>query len=427
MRANKSASHFEKVLLMVTNRYPHVLFVLALMIWFCVPTWADIAPDPLHGGVSLGHLGGKSDKIAMAEEEVNIKVDEKGCQVHVIFKMKNLTDEEVNMQIGFPASYPEDLVDFTVQADGKKIEKIEKEEVYPDRPDGGRGKPRIWRVWHQDFAASAITLIEVKYSNQHKLQDKLTLDNYRINWTPEEKKELESRMDIFRFEYILRSGAGWAGPIGKCAIKIDFKGFTSEYLRHSRFYDPSDKFPIPLDDQRAKETAAKITANQIVWDVTNLKPTKDIRLMVAPKMTQTEEMLWIQKMYLRDPREPNSFRISNDFLRGSGKTKLSDENTLEFLKSWQTKIALWGPEAREPEVVKASQEVLSIMSIASDIGDSNRHRKHSDPAKLAEIMRPMLLRLQDQAKQVPPDTQSARYYSERIKEMLAWCDEQKKK
>ena len=78
------------------------LFAVALAtVIMTSPAEADIAPEPLSGGESLGSPSFRAG-VAMAEEPVTLKVGRKECRTVAVFHMKNRSDKDVTIRVGFP-------------------------------------------------------------------------------------------------------------------------------------------------------------------------------------------------------------------------------------------------------------------------------------------------------------------------------------
>lgn len=127
-----------------------------------------------------------------------------------------------------------------VKVDGKVVE---------NPADKSVDRRTKWKVWTMAFPAKKVTTVEVEYWNRIKARSSgvsgidsvpdmlLSLTAYKRKpigqATAEEMRqynELAGKLNHGEIRYILTTGAGWAGKIGKCRVEARFDGFTSDNL-----------------------------------------------------------------------------------------------------------------------------------------------------------------------------------------------------
>jgi hypothetical protein len=133
------------------------------------------------------------------------------AEVHADFTMKNPASETANMTVWFPLAStletvgwelnPDEIVphidSFKVVVDGKAVDFIVSD--LPN-PKGADKPPLPWASFPVSFPAGEEVLIEVSYV----LPAQPTVDDVGMT-----------------FNYILQTGAGWAGPIGKAELVVN--------------------------------------------------------------------------------------------------------------------------------------------------------------------------------------------------------------
>jgi hypothetical protein len=372
---------------------------------------ADIAPDPLSGGVSLGRNGGATESVAMAAETVRLTITDSKCSTVANFTMKNVTGRTIDMEVGFPFAYEGDLQDFVAKVDGQEVKDVR---------DRRTSRRRLWKVWTMTFPAGETTMVEVSYDNQ--LQSRYSwsvgLGGHPVDRTlldaasDVERAQLENRLVCNHAKYILKTGRGWAGPIGRCRIEVTLDGFTTDHLL--------PRYPYPLSENGERRHAPVVGENTIVWDVKDYEPESDISLQFTPHISQQEAVALLQRFHQRSPENPYVVKNLAGYLRAEGRLDEEDALLLDLLKRWSKRIALWGPEATDMQELGYSREVLGV--VRTIIGMYGEDRQARRPEQAAKVIRPIAMRLREQIKSAPPTDRFVKLFRPHIDRALAWCD-----
>ncbi len=325
-------------------RFP--IAVLSGLAWL-LPTAAavgDIAPDPLGGGVNML---GKSDAVRMAGEVVTLTVTPDRCTTHAVFQMKNLTADDVTMEVGFPFAYPTDLEQFTVDVDGKAMKDVSLK---------SRGRRRKWYVWDMTFPAEKTTTVTVDYQSQldwphHSWNfDGGNVQNLLLSFTAarvkrqqatEEEKlryeVLKKRLRYEQVQYIMTTGAGWAGTIGSARIEAKFQGFTSDNL--------VTRYPKPGTGQFSTPTVKR---DGLIWEKKDFEPTNDIVFYLSPNITRRELKAWAADLLRERPHHPELTRMVVALADGPQETARADALFDAMLVHWSTRMTFDGPGSDDP-------------------------------------------------------------------------------
>jgi len=393
------------------SRWFTLLLWASLAVCWPSPAGADIAPDPLSGGVSLGRNGGATESVAMVAETVRLNITESKCSTVATFTMKNVIDRPIEMEVGFPFAYEGDLRDFVAKVDGQQVKDVR---------DRRTSRRRLWKVWNMAFPAGKTTMVEVSYHNQ--LQSRYSwsvglgghpVDRTMLDAASEvERAKLKDRLVFNHAKYILKTGRGWAGPIGRCRIEVSLDGFTTDHLL--------PMYPYPLMENGERRHAPVVGRNTIVWDVKDYEPESDISLQFTPHISQPEAVALLQRFHKRSPENPYVVKNLAGYLRAEGRLEEEDALLLDLLKRWSKRIALWGPEANDMQELGYSREVLGVVRTMIGMYGEDREARH--PEQAAKVIRPIAMRLREQSKLAPPTDRFVKLFRPHIDRALAWCD-----
>jgi hypothetical protein len=185
---------------------------LTLVLTALAPAWADVAPNPLTtGGTNLAPQDPtKAVPVTMSWEEVDLYPSAEKNRVEAVFLLKNTGKEDIELTVGFPSYFKVALEDFTAEIDGTK-------QVAEVRKTGGEGRKKIftyWLCWPMKFAPGEEHKIKVIYwcKVEHSY-------DYLMRKVPD---DLKSKLLVHSSGYILRTGAGWQGNIGKATIRLHY-------------------------------------------------------------------------------------------------------------------------------------------------------------------------------------------------------------
>jgi hypothetical protein len=166
------------------------------------------------------------------------------ADVKVWFRFVPEADE--SMLAGFPLfAYPmEPPRDFKVSVGGKELS-------YEERQVSWNEKDARWAVWHLDFHKGEPLEVEVRYWQQVNPYGKAAASDLLIG-------------------YVLRTGAFWAGTIGRAEATISLdRPIRQEDLR-DLFYG-----------QQATTPGWQLKDGALYWDLRDLEPEADLQLQMA--------------------------------------------------------------------------------------------------------------------------------------------------
>mgnify|MGYP000437704111 CR=1 FL=1 len=176
--------------------------------------WADVAPEPLTtGGTNLSPkpANGAPITVEMVAEEVDLYPSAKLNRVTARFVLKNTGEADAEFEVGFPSYYKMPLQDFEVTVDGKP-------QAAEVKQTGGGGRKQIftyWMCWPMTFPRGVEREVVVKYAVEtERVFPKLHIDKL----PPDLKDQIWQRSS----GYVLRTGAAWAGKIGRAVIRLHY-------------------------------------------------------------------------------------------------------------------------------------------------------------------------------------------------------------
>jgi len=253
-----------KSLSMKTRPTMKTYTLLPLVLLFLLPvlTFADIIPSPIQ---VKGIIPSHPINIQMVSEKVNVQLSIDSAWVECTFNMHNLSEAQ-DLEIGFPMmnfylfqdKYP-DQDKFRVWVNGQEIKKInmhipeELQTLFKSdvtfghnrliEDYGNQNKP--WYLWQSHFNKNESQVIIVKYilPNGANHQNRF-------------------------FNYLLSTGAGWAGKIEKAEVNINIGNIPADQL-------------ISITPKRYNLKDKKIS-----WLFKNLKPTTANDILVEYEMVK---------------------------------------------------------------------------------------------------------------------------------------------
>jgi len=191
-----------------------------------VCAWANVAMITTEGGTALQPKNAVTT-VAMTREDVDLYPALSKVEVKAVFALKNIGDKEVQLEVGFPILGDSQLKDFTVAIDGrekpevktlpapkKKEEQEDRAPADPSMPDNADKEYAFsgWMFWTMKFAAGQERRVDVAYWYEPRISDWLVQDK--------DAKELHDKVAWRDAGYIVRTGAGWAGNIGRGTFRI---------------------------------------------------------------------------------------------------------------------------------------------------------------------------------------------------------------
>lgn len=223
-----------------------LIVLVAITIIALAPTTharADMAPPEPPAGGSLD-AGEPSTYVQMVSEDVLMTIGDNGADVTATFNMKNQGTDEETLNVRFPVGTTwgdasgntyqfmgVDTSSFVIHIEGEKADF----DVIKDDPS----ILCCWVTWQVAFPPDQMVKVEVTY------------------------RALPSYYSSFPiYSYILETGTGWYGTIGKGTITLRLPYEVSEE-NMSEYW---------LSNDAAKYT---ITGTDIIRSFTNLEPTRD--------------------------------------------------------------------------------------------------------------------------------------------------------
>ena len=189
-----------------------VLFVLISAAF--QPAHADVAPPETVPGSNL-NPGDESTQVRMAAETVTLTISENPAdpqtaiaRTDAVFTMRNLGSTEERMQVRFPLSFfngnsdgfgrfPE-IASIAVKVDGKSVPTRRENQPFVNNESSFEERDEVpWAVFDVTFPPNQDVIIEVTY------------DVNGFGYYPYQA-----------FKYILETGAGWNGTIGKADVIV---------------------------------------------------------------------------------------------------------------------------------------------------------------------------------------------------------------
>lgn len=199
-----------------------------------------------------------TDKIQMVSEKVKIKMESyyavkdaailtRRAFVTCKFVFKNISKHKIKTKVGFPGDLYRwsdavdvpDLNKFTVYIDGHPVKIQIKKEITSKEPNYGEDY-RNWYTWDATFPPLKTIVITNSY------------------WVA-----LSSDQETSWFEYILVTGANWAGNIGSASIEVVYP----------------NKQELKMFVKEIKPVGYKIIKNKIYWEFKNFKPKENIKII----------------------------------------------------------------------------------------------------------------------------------------------------
>lgn len=245
----------------------------SLLLAFCARCFAN---DGYVGSIGQTAFPLQNSDIVMEREKVvmdDLGEDAKEARVECTFWFKNTTDKEVEIEMGFPeeehngGDVPEDyfkIRNFSAQLDGAPVEVFVKE--------GGENKNlpsyikyRRWFTWKVKFAPGSSCVVKNTY----------TLHQGGNN------------MGGWFYSYVLKTGALWAGKVGRAEIIFKSKRFPynaedlmrakyAKFLKEWMKEDAKKESPSYFAHLSPGNWAVKNGA--VTWTFTDFEPKNDIEV-----------------------------------------------------------------------------------------------------------------------------------------------------
>lgn len=164
----------------------------------------------------------------MLWEEVDLRPSPARNAVKAVFLLKNTSESPVELEVGFPSYFRMPLEDFAVVVDDSKA----LGELKKDGPAGPKKIFTYWMCWPMKFAPGQGRKVTVSYWVAPAIANsvrRLTTGGGRATATSERvmpadnvPEEIRDKVGARESGYVLRTGSGWAGVIGKATIRLHY-------------------------------------------------------------------------------------------------------------------------------------------------------------------------------------------------------------
>jgi hypothetical protein len=196
----------------------------------------------------------------MESESVRLSLAAERARIVASFNLRNIAGERISLEVGLtnaarPAritfretveveEWAKDpvLLDFPATVDGVPVVWVPK-----DGLGGSRREYRGWLCWPMEFSPGERKLVEVSYE----------IETSDPNYT--EPSPLRNRLAT----YVLKTGGGWAGPIGSATIFADFGALGGAYTG------------------RVSPPPTRRTDTVLTWELKNFEPESDVVTLTA--------------------------------------------------------------------------------------------------------------------------------------------------
>ena len=230
----------------------------------------DSSAELAAGGVVLT----KSTGISMESEDLWISVD----KIRVSYFFLNTTSDDIQTRVAFPVPEWEEDYDGDIELDRKSKNPMRfvltvdgQRRKFETEIKKARGRVRVTHHWVQAFPAGKAVSIAHEYVpvagaffsdagdySRGEFDRTMTRD-YCVG--PDLLTKLKAKEQVLQtVQYILTTGANWAGPI---------KHFKLTIAKAS----PKDKVSVCLPDTR------KVSPTSFVVERTNFRPTHDLKIL----------------------------------------------------------------------------------------------------------------------------------------------------
>jgi hypothetical protein len=255
---------------------------------------ADIAPYPLTGGKTIVRYDSVSTDVRMVSEDVLVRIYADSVSTAAVFMMRN-EGETIDMQVGFPFNYPDDLVEFRAFVDGRTVAVRD-----TTQENVGRKKSTVfWKVWTMTFPHDEPCAVRVEYLARPFLHKTLSLRREHFASLPADALvDMRLASTLGRAEYYLGSGRDWKGVLDSCTVVFELADLTGDHLK-----------------ERWPEDGA-VLGNRVVWEYADYEPRAFVGIEYCPYIA-VGEVPGLMRRFV--DRFPDDAPLANDIagmLRG---------------------------------------------------------------------------------------------------------------
>lgn len=295
------------------KKHHYLGLLLLLFMPLAMAAWADSAPVLCDGldGADVKPI--RNHHIRMVREIVDIDCAWTTYTVEANFWFKNTTRKIQKVQLGFPMDYRVSCD--SVGNDGINYPVLDAPKTVKVDWNGQPIKFAWGKIQKYDIPHASIINDSNDYMNRQWICWTAQFNpgeecHNRVSYTyPAWYMDSGSHNDACAFsfiKYILKSGAGWNGPIGSALIRINYNHPIPHYFYFEKCAEPFDASPTPAHlkiyppgYQWNKEE------HVITWNFRNLVPDKDIYFGWA-KVPNFKKLDQAQKINFKDaPTTPS--------------------------------------------------------------------------------------------------------------------------
>lgn len=249
------------------------------------PVFADVAPDPLHQGMTPTR---RDSRVQMVSQEVTLHLGSDWCRVEANFLLYNRSRNPALMEVGFPTGYKDEVRDLQVWRNGRPLttrSTVEEELLDPHKDPA----TYHWVLWNMRFAPGEKTALRVRYRIKPRKNHDYYVTAYRrfaepiareargMDPLPAQVRRVIDGIVSYSTGYIMVTGATWYDPIEKATVTVQHpKGAGA-----LRWIDPAADFaPVP---------------GGIRWQFSHIKPDFNVNVEFHDHWTLEEEMAAVKE------------------------------------------------------------------------------------------------------------------------------------
>ncbi len=279
---------------------------------------ADIAPNPLTGGWPVIRYEEGTTDVRMVAEDVVVRIYADSIVTVGSFSMFN-EGKTVDMVVGFPFPYSNDLIRFRAFVDGRPVEiRGAQKEVSA----GAKRSTAYWKVWDMAFREGVACEIRVEYKTKPSQSEGWFSAREGFSSLPadvlEAYRQATARGDV---EYTLETGQQWKGILDRARVSFEFVGMSGDRVLR---YQPD---------------SGVATGNGVVWEYTDYEPSGWVALEYTPYLPVQQipaVLLGIVKRFPDDPQLASN--VGRFCASGLDRNDLQCEIYHSFLAAWDKRI-----------------------------------------------------------------------------------------
>jgi hypothetical protein len=265
------------------SRLPEILLVSVLLASLPLNrAVSDIAPSPLTGGHPVFRHGEGTTDVRMVEEDVVVRLYADSIVTVASFAIQN-EGETIEMEVGFPFAYRNDVMRFRAFVDGRPVAVHDGQEERSD-PKGRKRRTVYWKLWDTTFQEGEGCAIRVEYKT------KPFVSHFPVEELPSLPADVLETMrratTINTVEYTLGTGKSWKGVLDHCKLSFELVGMSAAHINH------------------CSPDGYAVAENRVVWEYTDYEPRGGVILTYCPYMPLHEIPEVLRGIVERFPNDP---------------------------------------------------------------------------------------------------------------------------